>query len=69
MWNVGVTPQSIVRLMGPWGPDLVGKYVFGRFHGGLDQSCEGGSGFNKWPVQKLFVGLLLLPVTSGLALC
>ncbi|CAD7701645.1 unnamed protein product, partial [Ostreobium quekettii] len=33
MWNVGVTPQSIVRLMGPWGPDLVGKYVVGRFNG------------------------------------
>lgn len=36
-WMSGVTPGSVIRALGPWGPGLVEKYVTGRFsmHGGL----------------------------------
>eukprot|EP00882_Tetradesmus_deserticola_P007407 GHRQ01007804.1.p1 GENE.GHRQ01007804.1~~GHRQ01007804.1.p1 ORF type:complete len:467 (+),score=186.71 GHRQ01007804.1:110-1510(+) len=30
-WASGVTPFSLIRALGPWGPGLVGKYVTGRF--------------------------------------
>ncbi|KAF6266374.1 Alpha/Beta hydrolase protein [Scenedesmus sp. NREL 46B-D3] len=30
-WASGVTPFSVIRALGPWGPGLVGKYVTGRF--------------------------------------
>lgn len=37
-WESGVTPGSVIRALGPWGPGLVEKYVTGRFshHGRLD---------------------------------
>eukprot|EP00197_Chlamydomonas_leiostraca_P014436 CAMPEP_0202859838 /NCGR_PEP_ID=MMETSP1391-20130828/1792_1 /ASSEMBLY_ACC=CAM_ASM_000867 /TAXON_ID=1034604 /ORGANISM="Chlamydomonas leiostraca, Strain SAG 11-49" /LENGTH=440 /DNA_ID=CAMNT_0049538931 /DNA_START=127 /DNA_END=1446 /DNA_ORIENTATION=+ len=40
-WEKGVTPHSLIRALGPWGPNLCEKYVVGRFshHGnGLAQS-------------------------------
>ncbi len=35
-WMSGITPGSVIRALGPWGPGLVEKYVTGRFsmHGG-----------------------------------
>lgn len=38
-WMSGVTPGSVIRALGPWGPGLVEKYVTGRFsmHG---KSCR-----------------------------
>lgn len=30
-WEAGVTPGSVIRSMGPWGPGLVDRYVGGRF--------------------------------------
>eukprot|EP00878_Enallax_costatus_P023828 GHUV01025380.1.p1 GENE.GHUV01025380.1~~GHUV01025380.1.p1 ORF type:complete len:414 (+),score=72.62 GHUV01025380.1:55-1296(+) len=30
-WMSGVTPGSVIRALGPWGPGLVEKYVTGRF--------------------------------------
>lgn len=30
-WEAGVTPGSVIRAIGPWGPSLVEKYVGGRF--------------------------------------
>lgn len=31
VWNCGVTPGSIIRSLGPWGPGLVSKYARNRF--------------------------------------
>ncbi|KXN68696.1 alpha/beta-hydrolase [Conidiobolus coronatus NRRL 28638] len=31
LWERNYTPQWIIRLAGPYGPELVGKYVFRRF--------------------------------------
>ena len=31
LWNRGYTPQSVVRLIGPWGPKPVTGYVTRRF--------------------------------------
>lgn len=30
-WEAGLTPGSVIRTLGPWGPGLVQKYVGGRF--------------------------------------
>ncbi|KAF8057920.1 1-acylglycerol-3-phosphate O-acyltransferase [Scenedesmus sp. PABB004] len=30
-WASGVTPGSVIRALGPWGPGLVERYVSGRF--------------------------------------
>eukprot|EP00899_Mesostigma_viride_P009186 jgi/Mesvir1/18269/Mv09538-RA.1 len=30
-WNRNITPQSIIRSLGPWGPSLVNRYVQARF--------------------------------------
>jgi hypothetical protein len=30
-WASGITPFSLIRALGPWGPGLVEKYVTGRF--------------------------------------
>eukprot|EP00879_Flechtneria_rotunda_P006913 GHRR01007260.1.p1 GENE.GHRR01007260.1~~GHRR01007260.1.p1 ORF type:complete len:413 (+),score=123.85 GHRR01007260.1:218-1456(+) len=30
-WMSGITPGSVIRALGPWGPGLVEKYVTGRF--------------------------------------
>jgi hypothetical protein len=46
-WAAGVTPQGLIRALGPWGPGLVEKYVTGRFsrHGeGLRGVGFGGRG-------------------------
>jgi hypothetical protein len=30
-WMAGLTPGSVIRGLGPWGPNLIDKYVNGRF--------------------------------------
>lgn len=30
-WMAGLTPGSVIRGLGPWGPGLIDKYVNGRF--------------------------------------
>ncbi|XWS25861.1 hypothetical protein CRYUN_Cryun27aG0103700 [Craigia yunnanensis] len=31
LWESNFTPQKLIRGLGPWGPDLVGKYTTARF--------------------------------------
>lgn len=33
LWQWNVSPQALVRGLGPWGPGLVRGYVFRRFTG------------------------------------
>ena len=35
LFSSGVTPQMVIRSMGPWGHDLVGNYVRRRFREGI----------------------------------
>lgn len=30
MWDAGVTPGSVIRSLGPWGPALIQRYVRNR---------------------------------------
>ena len=30
-WVAGLTPGSVIRGLGPWGPGLIDRYVNGRF--------------------------------------
>jgi len=42
MWKLNVTPQSVVRVLGPWGPDVVKNLVQRRFveRGLNERECE-----------------------------
>lgn len=67
MWNAGVTPQSIIRLLGPWGRDLVGKYVRGRFSG---KEVSYSQGFvSTWRVSVLFASGTLLGFVNAMDGC
>lgn len=28
-WESGITPQAVIRTLGPWGTSICNKYVFG----------------------------------------
>lgn len=32
LWDMNFTPMSIIRMLGPWGPDLVSRYTDRRFN-------------------------------------
>lgn len=50
-WQRGVTPGSFVRLLGPWGPGIVKKYVAGRFESAEAMSAEEGQLFKDYCYQ------------------
>lgn len=43
LWNVGATPMMAIRGLGPWGRDMIGKYVNNRFNQGNPFSKEEAS--------------------------
>lgn len=49
-WEKGVTPHSVIRALGPWGPRLCERYVVGRFN-------HHGAVHGMWGLGKLAAGL------------
>eukprot|EP00884_Botryococcus_braunii_P004708 jgi/Botrbrau1/14238/Bobra.0381s0002.2 len=48
MWDAGVTPGSVIRSLGPWGPGVIQRYVRNRFREGTGLSVEEASRFERY---------------------
>ncbi|GAB4823981.1 hypothetical protein N2152v2_011027 [Parachlorella kessleri] len=48
VWSWGVTPGSVIRSVGPWGPGLVSKYARNRFKQGMHLTDEEVSRFEQY---------------------